>query len=181
MQNLLRRRQRDAFEAKRRLVHLLRAFRNAAAALPDAVVVLDRERRILWFNTAAGSLLGLKYPQDIGGPLTNLVRAAARVADWLRGDASRAAAGSRRAESTTNLRLNLRLIRYADEQSLLIARDVSQADATGAGAPRLRRQRLARAAHAADRGARLSGHDRAGKHAGVRADPARSCASSRAG
>lgn len=124
MQNLLRRRQRDAFEEKRRLVHLLREFRNAAAALPDAVVVLDRERRILWFNTAANTLLGLKYPQDIGGPLTNLVRAP-RFVEWLRAEPTEPLLDLA-APSDENLRLNLRLIRYADEQSLLIARDVSQ-------------------------------------------------------
>lgn len=124
LQNLLRRRQRGAFEEKRRFVHLLREFRNAAAALPDAVVVLDQERRIRWFNTAASVLLGLKYPQDIGGPLTNLVRAP-RFAEWLRAEPNEPLLDLA-APVDENLRLNLRLIRYADEQFLLVARDVSQ-------------------------------------------------------
>ncbi len=124
IQNLLRRRQRAAFEDKRRLVRLLREFRNAAAAMPDAVVVLDREHRIRWFNTAAGTLLGLKYPSDIDGPLTNLVRAP-RFAEWLHADSVEPLADLA-APVDENVRLNLRLIRYADEQSLLVARDVSQ-------------------------------------------------------
>jgi two-component system phosphate regulon sensor histidine kinase PhoR len=124
MQNLLRRRQRGAFVEKRRLVHLLRSFRDAAAALPDAVVALDREQRIQWFNAAAGSLLGLKYPQDIGGPLTNLVRAP-RFAEWLHRETAEPLADLP-APADENLRLSLRLIRYAGEQSLLVARDVSQ-------------------------------------------------------
>jgi two-component system phosphate regulon sensor histidine kinase PhoR len=49
----------------------LRAFRDAAAALPDAVVALDEDGRIDWFNAAANDLLGLKYPHDIGAHLTN--------------------------------------------------------------------------------------------------------------
>src|SRR3954471_21165514 len=35
---------------KRRLIALLRAFREGAAALPDGVVVLTKGRSILWFN-----------------------------------------------------------------------------------------------------------------------------------
>ena len=39
---------------KRRLLGLLRAYRAAAAAMPDAVVVVDRNsQRVLWFNKAA--------------------------------------------------------------------------------------------------------------------------------
>jgi len=39
---------------KRRLVGLLRAFREGAAALPDGVVVLTGGRSVVWFNEAAG-------------------------------------------------------------------------------------------------------------------------------
>ncbi|MET0225238.1 MAG: phosphate regulon sensor histidine kinase PhoR [Dokdonella sp.] len=124
MQNLLRRRQRAAFEDKRRLVRLLRSFRDAAAALPDAVVALDREQRIQWFNTAASQLLGLKYPQDIGGHLTNLVRAP-RFAEWLHRETAEPL-NDLAAPADENLRLNLRLIRYTGDQALLVARDVSQ-------------------------------------------------------
>src|SRR3546814_17333401 len=51
---------------KRRLVEMLRAYSAAAAALPDAVVVLERNsQRVRWFNDAATRLLGLHYPDDI--------------------------------------------------------------------------------------------------------------------
>ncbi len=124
IQNLVRRRQITATQDKRRLVGLLRAFRDAAAALPDAVVALDREQRIQWFNAAAGHLLGLKYPQDIGGHLTNLVRAP-RFAEWLHAENAEPLVDLA-SPADENLRLSLRLIRYADERSLLVARDVSQ-------------------------------------------------------
>lgn len=124
IQNLVRRRQLAAAHDKRRLVGLLRACRDAAAALPDAVVVLDPEQRIQWFNGAAGSLLGFKYPQDIGGHLTNLVRAP-RFAQWLRTQGAEPL-NDLAAPADENLRLSLRLICYADNQSLLVARDVSQ-------------------------------------------------------
>ena len=124
LQYLVSRRRQTSFTEKRHLVGLLRAFRDAAAALPDAVVALDGDHRIQWFNSAARTLLGLKYPEDVGGHVTNLLRAP-RIVDWLR-------VGG--VDTLTDLpspgdeavRLNLRLIRYASDRSLLIARDVSQ-------------------------------------------------------
>ena len=124
MQYLVSRRRQASFAEKRHLVGLLRAFRDAAAALPDAVVALDGDHRIQWFNSAARTLLGLKYPEDVGGHVTNLLRAP-RIVDWLRLGGI---------DPLTDLpspgdeavRLNLRLIRYAADQCLLIARDVSQ-------------------------------------------------------
>ncbi|MEO5558367.1 MAG: phosphate regulon sensor histidine kinase PhoR [Dokdonella sp.] len=124
IQNLVRHRQRDGREDKRRLLRQLRAFRDAAAAMPDAVVALDLDRRIEWFNTAAGDLMGLKYPQDIGGHLTNIVRAP-RFAEWLRIDGAEPL-NDLASPTDENLRLSLRLIRYADDRALLVARDVSQ-------------------------------------------------------
>ena len=60
IQNATRKRQRTAVDEKQRMLRLLRAFRDAAAALPDAVIALDREQRIQWFNAATVQLLGLK-------------------------------------------------------------------------------------------------------------------------
>jgi two-component system phosphate regulon sensor histidine kinase PhoR len=118
------RRRRIAFAEKRQLVALLRAFRDAAAALPDAVVALDGEHRIQWFNAAARALLGLAYPEDIGGPVTNLLRAP-RIVEWLR-DGGVDPLADVASPGDENIRLNLNLIRYADDRRLLIARDVSQ-------------------------------------------------------
>ena len=124
MQYLVARRRQAAFSEKRHLVKLLRAFRDAAAALPDAVVALDEDHRIQWFNAAARNLLGLKYPQDVGGHVTNLLRAP-RIVDWLRGGGIDPL-NDLPSPGDEALRLNLRLIRYAGDRSLLIARDVSQ-------------------------------------------------------
>src|SRR6185312_6696563 len=75
LEYLISNRRRVSFDEKRNLVGLLRAFRDAAAALPDAVIALDGDHRIQWFNAAARHLLGLKYPEDVGGHVTNLLRA----------------------------------------------------------------------------------------------------------
>ncbi len=124
MQNLLHRRQREKFARQRELVHLLRESRNAAAALPDAIVVLDRDHHIRWFNAAAARLLGLQYPHDIDGPLTSLVRAP-RFTQWLASNPTEPLIDLA-APVDENIRLSLHLIGYANDQFLLVARDVSQ-------------------------------------------------------
>ena len=55
---------RDA--RKRRLLAILRAYRAAVAALPDAVVVDRNTQRVLWFNEAATPAAGaaLSPPPD---------------------------------------------------------------------------------------------------------------------
>jgi two-component system phosphate regulon sensor histidine kinase PhoR len=124
LEELVARRRRAAFAERRQLVGLLRSFRDAAAALPDAIVALDAEHRIQWFNAAARTLLGLAYPDDVGGHVTNLLRAP-RIVEWLRGGGLDPLADVA-SPGNENVRLNLKLVRYADDRRLLIARDVSQ-------------------------------------------------------
>jgi len=59
LDRLLHRGQAEMRSRKRRLVDMLRAYRAAAAALPDAVVVVERNsQRVQWFNEAATGLWG---------------------------------------------------------------------------------------------------------------------------
>lgn len=70
LDHLLYRSQAEMRSRKRRLLEMLRTYRAAAAALPDAVVVVDRNsQRVQWFNEAAGGLLGLHHPGDLGVPV----------------------------------------------------------------------------------------------------------------
>ncbi|HYG06868.1 MAG TPA: phosphate regulon sensor histidine kinase PhoR [Stenotrophomonas sp.] len=126
LDRLLYRSQDEMRARKRRLVEMLRTYRAAAAALPDAVVVVDRNsQRVQWFNEAAGGLLGLHHPGDLGAPVVERLQPLP-LAHWL--------AAGRNAEPMldapspvdANLRLNLRLIPYSDDYWLLVARDVSK-------------------------------------------------------
>ena len=49
----IQRRQSRGRRQRRRLLTTLQAHRDAASALPDALVALDGDRRIIWFNAAA--------------------------------------------------------------------------------------------------------------------------------
>src|SRR5690606_21778489 len=95
----------DGMRARnRRLVAMLRAYGAVAAALPDAVVVIERNsQRVQWFNDAATALLGLEYPRDLGEPLLDVASPA-----------------------SPEVRLNLRLIPYSEDMWLVVARDVTK-------------------------------------------------------
>jgi two-component system phosphate regulon sensor histidine kinase PhoR len=59
---------------KRRVAQLFREFRRLTAAMPEGVVLLSRDREILWFNRTAARLLGLKRKIDFGARIENLIR-----------------------------------------------------------------------------------------------------------
>lgn len=125
LDRLLYRGQDEMRGRKRRLIEMLRAYRAVAAALPDAIVVVERNsQRIQWFNAAGGTLLGLRYPADIGAPLVPRLQPLP-LAHWM--------AAGRHAEpletvSPLNpaINLSLRLIPYSQDLWLLVARDVSR-------------------------------------------------------
>lgn len=125
LHELLLRRSRAGHHRKRRLLALLRTFREAAEALPDATIYLSVDQRILWFNESATRLIGLRHPRDIGAPITHLLRAP-RVVEWLAAGASEPLFDIPAPEDE-HRRLGFRLIRYGDSgQQLLIVRDISQ-------------------------------------------------------
>lgn len=114
--------QRDR-QRRREVVRQMRAFREATAAMPDAVVALDPDRGIEWANPAAAELLGVQVPRDAGQHVGNLVRAPAFVA----------ALGSARREPVELAAprapgrwLTLTLVAYGDGRQLLFARDTTR-------------------------------------------------------
>ncbi|CAD5106256.1 phosphate regulon sensor histidine kinase PhoR [Zestomonas carbonaria] len=66
--------QRRDQRARGRLQAVIDRIQESTAALKDAVIMLDADGNLEWWNRAAETLLGLKTPQDSGQPVTNLVR-----------------------------------------------------------------------------------------------------------
>lgn len=66
--------QRRNQQARGRLQAVIDRVQQSTAALKDAVIMLDAQGNLEWWNQAAETLLGLKSPQDGGQPITNLVR-----------------------------------------------------------------------------------------------------------
>ncbi len=109
------RRLRAERSRKRRLIALLRAFREAATALPDAVVAL----------TAARTVLGIDSRRDRGRVLDQCFEDP-RYAAWIGGRPEDEPLNDVAAPSRPDVRLSLKLISYAHDQQLLVARDITQ-------------------------------------------------------
>lgn len=115
--------QQRARKRNKRLVKAISRFRETTAALPDGVVVLRENGEIDWWNNEAGRLLHLKYPQDVGQRLTNLLRHP-DVTAYYRGETrdDRVIITSPYDET---IRLSLRVIEYGNNQRLAMVRDVT--------------------------------------------------------
>ena len=66
--------QRRDLRQRGQLQAVIDRVQGSTTALKDAVVMLDSDGNLEWWNPAAERLLGLKKPQDSGHPVTNLVR-----------------------------------------------------------------------------------------------------------
>ncbi len=108
---------------KRKRTRLLRQFRDAAMALPDAAVVLDGDDTIRWLNPQATTLLGLKE-DDIGRPITALLRHPDFVSFLHRRAYHEPLEIS--APTRDERLLSLRLANYGKKQNLLLATDISR-------------------------------------------------------
>lgn len=73
MDNLYRMQQKDRRE-RVRLRALIGYLRESFASLPYGAVMIDPENNIEWSNKAAEALLGLRFPDDTGQQIVNLVR-----------------------------------------------------------------------------------------------------------
>ena len=126
LDHLLHRSQSEMRARKRRLLGMLRAYRAAAAALPDAVVVVERNtQRTIWFNPAATDMLGLHYPHDLNASVVERLQPLP-LARWLAGGRNAEPMHDAPSPVDGRMRLNLRLIPYSEDYWLLLARDVSK-------------------------------------------------------
>jgi two-component system phosphate regulon sensor histidine kinase PhoR len=114
----LRRRDTEAAELSRALTR----FRAAARALPDGVVILDRDNHIEWANPTAAAHFGIDARRDAGQAVINLIRHPDFVEYLRRGDFSEPMllrSGFNEAV------LSVRAIEFGEDRKLLNSRDVT--------------------------------------------------------
>jgi two-component system phosphate regulon sensor histidine kinase PhoR len=122
----LHRYERAAAARQEQLAEALSQLRRAAQALPDGVVLLDAKYAIEWCNDQAATLLELDARADVGRPIANLVREPAFI-DYLAAE-RRDGARPVRVSVDHGRVLAIQLIPYGEAQTLLLARDITQAE-----------------------------------------------------
>ena len=126
LETLIHRRQTETRSRARRLVRLLRAYRQAATAMPDGALIVDsRDHHLIWFNKAARRLLGLQYPHSLESSLLE-AWPDPRVTEWLLSGRTDEPVMDLASPLDENVRLSLRLLRYSADQWLVVVRDVTQ-------------------------------------------------------
>ncbi|BDH46853.1 PAS domain-containing sensor histidine kinase [Salmonella enterica subsp. enterica serovar Choleraesuis] len=107
---------------RRELGNLIKRFRSGAESLPDAVVLTTLEGTIFWCNGLAQQLLNLRWPDDNGQNILNLLRYP-QFSRYLQ---------QREFKQPLELLLNngrsleFRVMPYSEGQLLIVARDVTQ-------------------------------------------------------
>lgn len=99
-------------------------LQESTAALKDAVIMLDRDGNLEWWNIAAEKLLGLKTPQDSGQQITNLVRDPRFIEYFENHNYNE----PRELPSPVSdrLRLQFHITQYGNREHLMLVRDITR-------------------------------------------------------
>lgn len=107
-----------------RLRALISYLRESFTSLPYGAVIIDSENNIEWSNNAAQALLGLRYPEDSGQQIVNLVRAPEFIKYFEAEEYSQPLELT--APSQNNINLQIHITFFGKRSRLLFARDVTQ-------------------------------------------------------
>lgn len=111
-------------ERRRELGELIRRFREGAEAMPDGVLVLGEHHSIIWCNGMAQRLLGLRWPDDRGQRLDNLMRGPEMKGYLQRRSSSEAM--TLESPAMEGHLLELRLMPYGEGQRLMVIGDITK-------------------------------------------------------
>lgn len=106
------------------LSEMLTRFQDAASAMPDAVVILSQQGDIEWANPAAASLLDIRFPDDTGMRLLNLLRDPDFTQYVQRGDYTESLEITPLENHETHV--SVQIAPFGSSQKLVIGRDVTQ-------------------------------------------------------
>ena len=107
-----------------RFRNIITRFQDSTAALPDAVVIIDGQNNLEWWNKAANRLLGFNDSSDRGKPLMNLLRDPRFIRYYKRGNYEENL--TLQSPTERNIHIQYQITRFGDGDRLLVARDVSQ-------------------------------------------------------
>lgn len=116
---------RKTSQKKKKQYHaVIQDFQSLTDALPDATLILNKKGNITWFNNTATELLGLKTPEDLGQPVTNLFRDP-EFAHWLAAQDESKSSLEMLSPSNQSTWFNVSAVDYREDQQLLIMTDIT--------------------------------------------------------
>ena len=104
---------------------VIQEFLSMTDAFPDATLVIDQNDCLTWFNDAAHNLLGFHISEDLGQPVTNLLRDP-DFADWIAVGEQVQTSFEMASPADGTIRLDVSIITYREKQRLLVLRDVTE-------------------------------------------------------
>ena len=116
---------REQREVQEQLQSTVDYLRDSFSSMRDGVVMVDEQGIIKWFNTAAQELLELRYPDDTGQNLTNLVREPEFKAYFLSNDYAVPLQYYTTGDVPSNLRVEI--TNFDRDERLLFIRDITTA------------------------------------------------------
>jgi two-component system, OmpR family, phosphate regulon sensor histidine kinase PhoR len=116
--------QRRDLRLRGQLQSVIDRVQGSTAALKDAVIMLDSDANLEWWNPAAERLLGLKKPQDAGHPVTNLVRHPSFKEYFDNGRHEEPLELS--SPVNDRLWLQVTITRYGNSEHLMVVRDITR-------------------------------------------------------
>ena len=106
------------------LESIIRKAQESSSALEIAVIMIDREGSLVWWNLAGSRLLGFEYPRDQGHPVTNLVRDP-RFSQYFH-DADYSESLKLPAPADNSRTLEFEIALFGERERLMIVRDVTR-------------------------------------------------------
>ena len=126
-----------------KLADIITRYEETTAALPDAVVVTSEAGGIEWANKKAVLYLGIKWPQDRGQRLVNLIRSPELLHYLEHQDEAAPGVLELASPKDQDLVVEIRAIRYGNSYMLLVARDITEFQRVN----RVRKDFIANASH----------------------------------
>ncbi|WP_286240596.1 phosphate regulon sensor histidine kinase PhoR [Neptuniibacter halophilus] len=120
----LSRLQRSQAAREQALRNVITRFQDSSSALQDAVVIIDRNNNLEWWNQSANRLLGLDSRTDRAKPVMNLLRDPRFIRYFKRDQYNDPITLPSPAHS--DIQIQYQITRFGDGDRLLVARDVSR-------------------------------------------------------
>lgn len=116
--------QKQERRANSYLANIIDKAQESSAALEMAVVMINKQGNLDWWNLAAEELLGLQYPKDRHQSITNLIRDP-RFSDYFHHE-SYDETLKMEAPGESNKVLEFQIALFGENERLMIARDITQ-------------------------------------------------------